>query len=306
MTTFNVANFVTEALHSAAEQTFRSIEIVVLDDGSTDGTPDIVQGFKDSRIRLVRGPHRGRCAALNTAIRLARGEFIAMLDGDDAWHPEKLALQVAYMREHSDVDLTFSWSRIIDEAGSFTGLTSRKWRGPISFGGLLKDYVIGNGSSAIIRRDSLLRVGGFDENMSGCIDYDALLRLALLGPTKLVCFPAFLTSYRRRSGQVTQNLSKMERGYDQMLQKMGRLAPAETAQVIAAARSNMSRFFAYLAYESGDFGQANRYLLRGFRYAPITFLCELRNWKLAIANAAAALLPKRVHRRLLRVALRAR
>jgi glycosyltransferase involved in cell wall biosynthesis len=306
MTTFNVASFVGEALRSALQQTLHSIEIVVVDDGSTDATTDIVRSFNDSRIHLVEGPHNGRCHALNAAIEIARGEFLAMLDGDDIWRPEKLAVQVAYMRKHPNVDLTFSWSRIIDEDGSDTGLTSRRWRGPISFGQLLKDNVIGNGSSAVIRRDSFLRVGRFDENLGGCFDYDAFLRLALFGPGKLVCLPAYFTHYRRRSGQSTRDLSKMEPGYDRMLEKMSLLAPVETARVAAAARSNMSRFFAYLAYESGDFGQANRYLLRGLRHAPFTFVCELRNWKLGIANAAAALLPEYMYRRLLRIALRAR
>jgi hypothetical protein len=89
-------------------------------------------------------------------------------------------------------------------------------------------------------------------------------------------------------------MSSMEQGYNQMLEKMLGLAPVETARVAAAARSNMSRFFAYLAYESGDFGQANKYLMRGLRHAPLTFLCELRNWKLGMANTAAAILPKDV------------
>ncbi|HEX4230973.1 MAG TPA: glycosyltransferase [Bryobacteraceae bacterium] len=306
MTTFNVANFVADALRSALDQTFHSIEIVVVDDGSTDGTASIVRGFNDSRIRLIEGAHNGRCHALNIAVNLARGEFLAMLDGDDIWHPEKLAAQMAYMRKHSDVDLTFSWSRIIDENGSDTGLTTRKWRGPVSFGQLLKDYVIGNGSSAVIRRASFLKLGPFDKDMDGCLDYDACLRLALFGPGKLVCIPAYLTYYRRRSGQVTRDLNKVEQGHNRMLEKMLRLAPVETTRVAAAARSNMSRFFAYLAYESGDFGQANRYLLRGLRHAPLTFLCETRNWKLAMANAAAGILPNDVYRRLLRMALRVR
>lgn len=142
--------------------------------------------------------------------------------------------------------------------------------------------------------------------MDTCVDYDASLRIALLGPEKLVCIPAYLTRYRRRSGQITRDLSNLERSHERMLDKMVRLAPMETARVAAAARSNMARFFAYLAYESADFGLANKYLLRGFRHAPLTFLCELRNWKLGLANAAAALLPEQMYRRLLRVALRAR
>jgi glycosyltransferase involved in cell wall biosynthesis len=306
MTTFNVSSFVGDALRSALDQTFRSIEVVVVDDGSTDATTDIVRGFDDPRLRLIEGPHCGRCRSLNTAVEAARGDFLAMLDGDDIWYPEKLALQVAHMRSNPNVELTFSWSRVIDQNGLDTGLTSRRWRGPISFGQLLKDYVILNGSSVVIRRDSFLRAGPFDESMDGCVDYDASLRLALLGPGKVVCIPAYLTGYRRRSGQVTRDLNRMEQAHERMLAKMLRLAPVETARAAAAARSNMSRFFAYLAYESGDFGQAYRYLLRGLRHAPLTFLSELRNWKLGMANTAAALLPEQVYQRLLRMALRPR
>jgi glycosyltransferase involved in cell wall biosynthesis len=305
MTTFNVVGFVAEALGSALQQTLCPTEVIVVDDGSTDDTAEVVRSFRDTRIRLIETPHHGRCRALATAVELARGEYLAMLDGDDIWHPEKLALQVAYLRNHPDVEATFSWYRIIDESGSETGLASQKWRGPISFGQLLKDNVIGNGSSAVIRRDSLLGIGGLDESLGGCFDYDASLRLALLGVGKLVCIPAYLTYYRRRSGQITRDLSTMEQSYNQLLAKMFLLAPGETARVAGAARSNMSRYFAYLAYEGGDFDIANRYLMRGFWYAPLTFLLEPRNWKLGLANAAAALLPEHLYRRLLRAALRA-
>src|SRR6266403_1079017 len=103
---YNVADYVGQAIHSALAQTFRDFELIVIDDGSTDGTLDVVKGIIDPRIRLEPRPHQA-------------------------------------------ADLTFSWSRIIDEFGRDTGLTSRLWKGPISCAQLLADNVIGNGSSPV-------------------------------------------------------------------------------------------------------------------------------------------------------------
>jgi glycosyltransferase involved in cell wall biosynthesis len=103
MTVHNGLPYVQEAVDSVLEQDFGDFELVVVDDGSTDGTAEILAGRGDARLRLVRQPHQGRVAALNHALRLARGRYIANLDADDVALPGRLALPVRFLEEHSDV-----------------------------------------------------------------------------------------------------------------------------------------------------------------------------------------------------------
>ncbi len=304
VTTYNVAPYIGDALRSALGQTFGDTEIIVVDDGSQDATLEVVRTFQDARLRLLELPHSGPVLALNAGISAARGEFLAFLDGDDVWHPGKLARHLQFLREHPDIDLTCSWYRMIDERGQDTGLAFTKGCGRISFSQLLTDNPIGNGSSVVLRRKAMLDCGLFDPSYPACYDLDAWLRLARLRPANLECVPEILTDYRRREGQMTRDAGLMERGWNQLLANMHRLAPEETAQVAAVARSNMSRFWAFAAYENANYRQAASYLGRGFRQAPWAFLRDSRNWKLLAATTAGWLLPAAVHRRLLRRVLR--
>lgn len=290
-TTFNVAPYVADALRSALEQQLEDIEIIVVDDGSTDDTVAVIRRFHDARIRIFEQSHRGPVSALNAALALARGEFIAFLDGDDVWHPEKLIRHVRFFEEHPGIDLTFSWHALIDENGREIGLTSRRWFGPISFEQLLTDNVIASGSLVVARRTALIQVGRFDESFGACHDLDLWLRLALQHSQSIASVSGFLTYYRQRPGQLTKNVKLMEDSWNQLLAKTRGIAPRQTALVASIAASNMSRYFAYLLHENGDYEQAQTYLVRSFRQAPLHFISDRRSWKMLAANVAARVLP---------------
>ncbi len=186
---------------------------------------------------------------------------------------------------------------MIDESGKETGVVSRKWKGSISFEQLLADNAIGNGSLVVARRAALSQVGRFDEDFGACHDLDFWLRIALLRQGNIVCIPGFLTYYRQRPDQLTKNVKLMEDSWYQVLEKMRGIAPRQTAFAAAKGSSNVSRYYAYLKHESGDYRAAATYLLRSFRYAPVTFLSDLRSWKMLAANATAIALPGGWYRR---------
>jgi len=303
-TSYNVADYIGQAIHSALAQTFRDFELIVLDDGSTDGTVDVVRQISDPRIRLEARPHQGASATLSAGVALARAPCLAFLDGDDFWNPNKLERHVRFLDSHPEVDLTFSWSRIVDEFGRDTGLTSRLWTGSIGCAQLLADNVIGNGSSPVFRREAFLAAGGIDADLPGCYDLDAWLRMSLTRPGNLVAIPEFLTYYRRRSGQLTANVPMMERSFDRLIEKIREIAPDDVARAEQKARSNMQRFFAYGRYQAEDYSGALRTIVRSFRHAPATFLGDSRNWKMTAATLAGVVLPQRVHGYLTRAALR--
>lgn len=106
--TYNYARFLKEAIDSVQRQTAGDLEIIVVDDGSTDETPEVLRGIADPRLRSIRTENRGISAARNEGLRHARGQFIAFLDADDRWRPEKLELQLAMMEHEPDLGAIFS------------------------------------------------------------------------------------------------------------------------------------------------------------------------------------------------------
>jgi glycosyltransferase involved in cell wall biosynthesis len=305
MSAYNMADYIADSVESVLAQTFSDFELIIVDDGSADATREVAGRFRDPRIRVIAAPHRGMPFPLCEGIDLAQAPYLALLDSDDSWSPRNLERQVGFLQEHPEVDVTFSWSRVIDEHGQDTGLTSRQWRGPISFSQLLADNVIGNGSALVFRRQAFLDAGGFDTSLSYCYDVDAWLRIALLRPGNVYAVPEFLTFYRRRVGQMSSDVSRLENGFERMVEKLRPLAPDQVARVQKQARSNMQRFFALRRYQAGYYGESLRRLGRSFAAAPAEFLAETRNWKMAAAATAGLILPSSWHDFLVRAALKA-
>ena len=129
----NAGPFLSPTLESVLAQSFQDFELIVIDDGSTDGCLAAAAAIADDRIAVLSQSRQGAPAALNTGLRRASGEFIAFLDHDDLWLPNKLETHLACFDAHPDADLTFDWSLRIDKHGNDLGLPSSPWRGGISF-----------------------------------------------------------------------------------------------------------------------------------------------------------------------------
>ncbi|MGH6787005.1 MAG: glycosyltransferase family 2 protein [Novosphingobium sp.] len=204
---FNNALTLAATLASAAAQTHRALEIVIVDDGSSDASAEVAAAFcaREPRARLERQANHGVAAARNRAIALARGEWVAPLDADDIWHPEKLARQLAAAARAPAAGWVVCGSRDIDAA-------DRVWRdgartaprGQV-FLRLLAHNFIDNGSVLLFRREAALAVGGYDEDrrVQGCEDMIFQLRLAARFP--LAVAPEYLVGYRKRAGSLSDN-----------------------------------------------------------------------------------------------------
>ena len=297
MAAYNVADYIGAALKSALAQTFRDFELFVMEDGSTDETADVAARFSDPRISIIRGAHLGAAAELRDGIARSRGKYLAFLDADDLWDQKKLARHVDFLESHGAADLTFSWSRIIDESGVETGLTSPPWLGPVSFSELLADNVIGNASALVFRREALADAGGIDPTLEAYFDLDACLRIGALRQGNLWAIPEFLTLHRRRAGQITEDIEKLDRSFEQLLQKAKWFAPRAAAMVEPVARANMQRRCAYGWYEAGDYWKSLATMTRSLRRDPRTFSADRRNWNMTAASLKRALLPRALHRR---------
>ena len=207
---YQAETFLLQTVVSVTAQTVLPAEVIVVDDGSTDGTCAVLERFAEQQspipIELVRESHRGPGASRNTGIRAARAEWIAFLDADDLWHPEKLSTVSRAIRAHPDSNFFChnelirsldGRERVSDYSDGFqAGL-------PLPAQLFRRNYF--STSAVVCRRDLLLRSGGFDETLASAQDYELWLRLS---PELLPTFvPEVLGTYVMRSGNITSSQS---------------------------------------------------------------------------------------------------
>jgi glycosyltransferase involved in cell wall biosynthesis len=178
--TYNYGRYLAGALRSVLAQTFTDYEILVIDDGSTDDTPHVVKPFLgDPRVSYRRTDHVGQPGAKNAGIRAAQGRFIAFLDADDLWLPNKLARQVELLQRDSALGVVHARRRLIDADSWELEYTQPALpRGNVLEAVYLNNFVCF--SSVVVRREVFERVGLFDERLPVAIDYDLWLRVAPL------------------------------------------------------------------------------------------------------------------------------
>jgi glycosyltransferase involved in cell wall biosynthesis len=299
---YNGERFLRETLDSVLAQRISDIEVLAVDDGSTDRSLELLESYDEPRLRIVRLQHAGVVSALNAGLELARGEFIGFLDQDDLWASHKLDEHCRTFNEHPDVDLTFSWYRLLDEESNELGLCPRRCHGRFSYSSLLRDYVIGPTSTVVMRREALNRTGLADPAFSGYYDVDLFLRTSLVRPDNVAAVPSALTFYRRHRAQMSKDWRFLRKEWYQLLHKFRRLAPESTVPVERFADVNMTRYFAYLAYEDRDFRSALNLLSGSLKRFPRAFLADTRNWLAGAASLSGRVLPVSLHRRLERLA----
>jgi glycosyltransferase involved in cell wall biosynthesis len=256
--TYNRARHVVEAIESVLGQTLAPAEIIVVDDGSTDDTAERLAPYA-GRIRYLRQENRGVSAARNTGIREASGEWVALLDSDDLWHPQKLEVQMDAIQARSDLAL----------AGSPRG---REPRGPLPTPSVhdlgVRDFLLSvrmGPSGVLIRRSSLEVVGYFDESLKCVEDRDMWLRLAARFPCALIDCGCWW--YRIHPGQMTRNEQGMLISYRRTLKKFFSLHPEYSS--LRRQAMGYLYFDATLAYaDSGRRAAAFYFLGRSLAYSP--------------------------------------
>ncbi len=250
--TYNRAHYIAETLDSILAQTYRPIEIVVVDDGSTDDTEAVLEPYRD-KARCIRQPNQGLAAARNTGLLASTGEYVAWLDSDDIWNPEKIALQVAFLEQHRDhalIGTQFSafdengffdpthassyYSAIAKAAGGAAGLFSEKTqlstRGdpalagrlpetvPVYHGEIYARLVMGNflhPPTVMFRRDAATRAGLLDREFGTGTDWEYLLRLSREGKAAYIDHP--LMRYRYSPEQMSSDKHLADQALSRLL-----------------------------------------------------------------------------------------
>ena len=229
---FNSARTLKQTVNSALAQSYPAHEIIIINDGSTDQTFEIASAIcrANPNVRVVHQANRGLAGARNRGVAEASGDYIALLDADDIWHPHKLALQVAALDARPDAALAYGWFRRIDEADRvFNGSASPLIEGR-AFHRHLDHNFISNGSSPLVVT-SVARQIGFDETLDAGEDY--LFQLRVAQHHAFACVPAYLTGYRLRPGSMSRDAYRMIRGHLAMFALLEREADAPARRIIA-------------------------------------------------------------------------
>ncbi|MBI4536550.1 MAG: glycosyltransferase [candidate division NC10 bacterium] len=314
MPVYNEERYVRQAVDSILRQTFTDFEFIILDDGSTDGTPDILRSYADPRIRVFSQPNAGLSPSLNRCLSLASARYLARMDGNDVSDPERLRTQVEFLDGHPEVGLLGAYYENIDDGGR----TVKRYTYPTHHEeirrALWSDCPMCH-SLVMFRRACIDAVGGYRERIGPAEDYDLWFRIS--ERFRLSNIPRSLHQVR-----VTPTGITLARRFDQLRaallvrylaqerQRLGcdsldrladpeldslleRLLPRTPRNVRRVAHST-ALYLSEVSYGTADYPCAARRLLEAVKLAP----WHLRNWSLAWRLLACLLLPADVTRRL--------
>lgn len=270
---YNYAAYLREAVDSVLAQTFENVEVVVVDDGSTDASREVIESY-GGRVTAIFQENCGVAAARNNGVAAASGDFVTFLDADDRWLPDKLKKQVAAFVD-DEVGLVHVGLRGIDGEGNDVGSRSDGMSGSVADELLLFDrpVILGGGSGLMVRRSVFDEVGGFDTAMSTSADWDFFYRVALL--YKVGFEPAVLLDYRVHSSNMHGNIGVMERD---MLRGFGKAFSAGSKLDRRRCYANLFRTL------SGSYLHTGRYF-----DALRTGIRSLANWPSGVTDLIAAI-----------------
>lgn len=280
---FNAARTIQETLLSVSQQNYRALDIIVVDDGSTDETAALVRDHlrADPRGRLVQKPNGGIASARNEGIRASRGAFVAFIDADDLWHPTKIRKQIeALLCASADTALVYSPCRVIDAEGKVIHSLQRFCVNGWVLHRHFHTNIVGSGSSILVRKSVLEEVGGFDPCLreagaEGC--EDLLLQLRIAARYRFSEVSEYLVGYRRWAGGMSANREQMARSGTLAVRK----ALAECGDVPNLSADTMLRRYEWQrvrsALQQGKVSASLNHLWRQFKASPIFVLTALWN-----------------------------
>jgi len=249
---YNKAGWTTRTVESVLGQTYPNMEVIVVDDGSTDDTRDRLVRFKD-RIRYVHKKNGGACSARNLGIRLATGEYIGFLDCDDMYLPRKVESSVSYLEDNPDFGFVHNPVYLIDENDRTIGVSLTRRKCPV--GWISRELLLGNficNPSVIVKKACFEKVGLFDETIFVPADWDMWLRLA--EQYKAGYIGQLLSSYRIAGNYTPRNMEQAERERILVVENAFQRNPGLSLLFKNRAISNAHRRCAldYLAMENVD------------------------------------------------------
>ena len=239
---YNAERTILNTVASVQQQTFSDFEIIVINDGSTHRTLELLLSIEDERLLVFSYENGGLPVARNRGISKATGEFIAFLDADDLWTSDKLELQLTALQQHPEAGVAYSWTYYIDEQGKslYPGIRLF-YEGNVHAELLLRNFLL-NGSNPLIRRQAIEAVGEFDPTLKSGEDWDFYLRLA--ANWSFVVVPKHQILYRQSSNSMSAKVKIMKEANLIVIERAFKAAPPELQYL---RNKSFSIFYQYLA-----------------------------------------------------------
>lgn len=266
--TYNYGRFIVEAIESALRQTLPPYEIIVVDDGSTDDTAEVVARFGE-RVRYIRQENAGVSAARNRGVAESRGDYIAFLDADDIWEPTKLEKQIAKFAEDPEIGLVHCGMREFDaETGKTVALHLEGGEGWVADEIALweRPIVIGPGGTIVVSRSAIETVGGFDTRLKNGEDWEFCFRVASKYKVGFVREP--LVDYRNHGVNATKNIREMERSTRIAWKTVFSNADESIRRLRRRSYGNLHKVLAGSYLHNGEFRGFLRNVLKSLWYRP--------------------------------------
>lgn len=272
-TTYNCAPFIYEAIHSVLNQTFEKFEYLIVDDGSTDDTESVVMSFNDERIHYYKITHVGRSKALNYGLEKCNRDWIALIDADDIWHPQKLEKQLTLVDKENDIIFTDSLFRKDDSIQFAIECPRNK----IELFETVRLHGHMTNSSLVFNSKHVKNLGAYDETLSNSEDYDLLIRLINNSNYKFVPEYLVLCKIRKdslsrlRTSETKRNIRSIQKKYFENQLESSRLY----------LENNSSELFAWREYFYGERKHARKIWFNNPRFfftdyrIPIAFVITL-------------------------------
>jgi len=271
---YNVEKTILETIQSIQNQIFSDFEIIVINDGSTDKTLEILSTIKEPRMRVISYKNGGLPAARNRGIANAKGDYIAFIDADDLWTPDKLELQVAALQQHPKSGVAYSWTAFIDEKGKLLYAGKKLFFEGDVYADILIVNFVASGSNIIVRKQFIETIGDFVTSLKSAEDWDYNIRLA--AQCSFVLVPKYQVLYRKSPQTMSSKVDVMEQANLTVIDKAFQKAPAKLQHLKKQSLASAYLFFTklYLEYHLNNYGlmQANRRLIMALCLYPKALL----------------------------------
>lgn len=278
--TYNREDFLPEAIESVLSQDYENFEFLIIDDGSTDNSKEVIDGYMDSgKIRYFYQENSGQSVARNKGISEAKGKYVCFLDSDNRWLPGKLSRSVAELETSPEYDVLYADGTLINEAGEeISRENMTRYTGNIVME-LLKDNCVSM-NTTMVRTHILREVGGFSSHVKVADDYDLWLRLS--AKSKFLYISEYMADYRVMANQISSDKKRRFESNEEIITRFLKEQPNLLS--VDDQKDALNYFYTRAArHFSGarDFELANQYFRKAFRakrFSKITYRAIIRHF----------------------------
>jgi len=265
---YNSADTLAVTVKSVQQQSYRPLEVIIINDGSTDSSSTLADHLaaSASNIKVLHIPNGGVSAARNLGAEVAQGEYLAFLDADDVWYPEKLTKQLAFFKQRKNLGVCYAKVRFTSQAGESLQQYSSVAKKCLTAKDLLIENQLCTSSNIMCRKAVFQQIGGFDTRMNYAEDQEWLIRVALSQHWQISGVNEVLLDYRTQSNSLSSSLRKMELGWQMLVTKIQSYAPEFIDSSYAYAQAVYLRYLARRSLRQGEPASTGlRYIIRALQ-----------------------------------------